>query len=88
MELIMQLTFLSSTASYARVLAQTDANPVLERSACARGQWQCGNGACVRADRLCDGADDCGDYSDEQRCSMYLVCSIGTSQRSLRARRH
>ncbi|XP_039746200.1 low-density lipoprotein receptor-related protein 1 [Pararge aegeria] len=39
-------------------------------AACGRGQWRCGNGACVPPGALCDGQDDCGDFSDEQHCNV------------------
>lgn len=29
-----------------------------------------GNGACVSEDKLCNGEDDCGDFSDEQTCNV------------------
>ncbi|XP_047035509.1 prolow-density lipoprotein receptor-related protein 1-like [Helicoverpa zea] len=38
--------------------------------ACARGEWACRSGACVPPAALCDGADDCGDYSDETHCNV------------------
>lgn len=31
---------------------------------------QTANGACVSEDKLCNGANDCGDYSDEQTCNV------------------
>ncbi|CAH2097282.1 unnamed protein product [Euphydryas editha] len=37
---------------------------------CARGSWRCGNGACVPPTALCDGEDDCGDYTDEWHCNI------------------
>ncbi|XP_060807225.1 prolow-density lipoprotein receptor-related protein 1 [Amyelois transitella] len=40
------------------------------RGACARAQWRCRGGACVPRAALCDGEDDCGDYSDEAGCNI------------------
>ncbi|XP_050671322.1 prolow-density lipoprotein receptor-related protein 1-like [Leptidea sinapis] len=37
---------------------------------CVRGEWRCGNGACVPHDALCDGVDSCGDYTDESHCNI------------------
>ena len=39
------------------------------RSRCeGRKQFSCENGACVSWERVCDGLDDCGDFSDEYSC--------------------
>ena len=34
--------------------------------------FQCNNSKCVRFSYICDGDDDCGDFSDEQNCSKYV----------------
>lgn len=37
-------------------------------SACNSGEWQCGPGAdrkCISVAWVCDGENDCGDWSDE-----------------------
>ncbi|XP_064364124.1 SCO-spondin-like [Dromaius novaehollandiae] len=42
-----------------------------DRRLCRAGEFQCRNGRCVPGGprgALCDGADDCGDLSDELRC--------------------
>ncbi|KAH9629928.1 hypothetical protein HF086_017443 [Spodoptera exigua] len=55
-------------ASYERSLGAGEL--ATARGECARGEWQCGNGACVARAALCDGADDCGDYTDESHCNV------------------
>lgn len=56
-----------SAASFLAAIASTAAAP--GAAACARGLWRCRNGACVPPAALCDGVDDCGDYTDEWHCS-------------------
>ncbi|CAK1590809.1 unnamed protein product [Parnassius mnemosyne] len=73
----------SPNASYARAFSSSaepgevggagDAGEAVGEVAgrgCARGHWRCANGVCVLADTLCDGVDNCGDYSDEHRCNV------------------
>ena len=38
--------------------------------------FECENKACVNVMKLCDGQNDCGDYSDESRCNVN-ECSSG-----------
>ena len=58
------------SASYERAFGGTALSGGA-RGACARGEWACRNAACVPHAALCDGGDDCGDYSDESHCSEY-----------------
>ncbi|XP_048001348.1 prolow-density lipoprotein receptor-related protein 1 [Leguminivora glycinivorella] len=64
-------------SSYSRATASDAALGVAStsRSACAAGEWQCANRACVPRAALCDGQDHCGDFSDERRCNIN-ECSI------------
>ena len=40
---------------------------------CDSSEFQCSNGKCKPARYACDGHNDCGDYSDEQNCGMYII---------------
>lgn len=73
------------TASYERSLGAGEL--ATARGVCARGEWQCGNGACVARGALCDGADDCGDYTDESHCSEYTAPCTRRVRVAGRARR-
>lgn len=38
----------------------------------------CRNGHCIRYGDRCDGENDCGDHSDERKCSTYKVMTSWT----------
>ena len=39
---------------------------------CTDGQFVCSNSLCVNETLLCNGRNDCGDFSDETRCSKSI----------------
>jgi len=43
--------------------------PLADAKACPSKDFQCHNGKCVAPIFVCDGDDDCGDASDEEKCS-------------------
>lgn len=36
--------------------------------ACRQDEFKCSDGYCLSMDYLCNGANDCGDWSDETDC--------------------
>jgi len=46
---------------------------------CDVGMFKCGNDRCVTMSSVCNGADNCGDFTDELSCTsrkfLLLVCS-------------
>lgn len=46
---------------------------------CDDDQFRCGNSHCVNVDKLCDGENDCGDFSDE-RCNTSAVIPMPVDQ--------
>ena len=40
--------------------------------------YPCDNGRCVPYEQVCNLANDCGDYSDEQDCTNHFTCLTGT----------
>ena len=55
----------------------TDAACVLlYLTVCSKGEFQCDHGLCMPDNVVCDGANDCGDYSDERYCREFLFASF------------
>ncbi|KAK2159263.1 hypothetical protein NP493_1730g00007 [Ridgeia piscesae] len=56
---------------------------VCRAPACLQGFFHCTNGKCVKKNTVCDGKDDCGDFSDELDCSnkcTYMKTTPGAIQ--------
>nr|XP_023859565.1 low-density lipoprotein receptor-related protein 8-like [Salvelinus alpinus] len=47
-----------------------DASELHNANACPAKEFQCHNRKCVAPIFVCDGDDDCGDWSDEEKCSI------------------
>lgn len=45
-----------------------------DAKACPSGEFMCANRKCLAAVYVCDGDDDCGDGSDELKCSSPPTC--------------
>ena len=50
---------------YTSVLMHLARPYVLAPGACSDSEWECDDGGCIPEVYLCDGVDDCADYSDE-----------------------
>lgn len=46
----------------------------LDAKACPSGEFMCANRKCLATVYVCDGDDDCGDGSDELKCTAPLTC--------------
>lgn len=44
-----------------------------DHSTCLQNEFNCTNGLCINSSRVCDGSDDCGDFSDEIICGKNLM---------------
>ncbi|RXG68702.1 hypothetical protein Avbf_02502 [Armadillidium vulgare] len=51
------------------VIAGNRSTPALGTDECGDTHFRCGNSICVELEKLCDGHDDCGDFTDETQCS-------------------
>ena len=43
---------------------------------CLSFQWKCPKGKCIHQESVCDGADTCGDGSDERNCGKLVFMTV------------
>lgn len=55
------------------ISAAMSSNTNTTKGECLAGQFRCANRLCVNSALLCDGRNDCGDFSDENKCSMSTI---------------
>lgn len=54
---------------------------------CSGGAFECDNGRCIPTGYVCDGDDDCGDSSDDnrQKCGENLISRLVTDETKMAA---
>ena len=45
---------------------------------CDGSLFTCGNNKCVAMSLVCNGVNDCGDFTDELRCTSRELCALQT----------
>ena len=45
---------------------------LLSTAPCTSDAFRCTNGQCIQLSSTCNSKDDCGDYSDEKECILFL----------------
>ncbi|XP_055866862.1 sushi, von Willebrand factor type A, EGF and pentraxin domain-containing protein 1-like isoform X2 [Biomphalaria glabrata] len=56
---------------------------VCERSPCPVGTFHCDSGLCLSSSLVCNGEDNCGDFSDERNCSQYCAYYISSREKTI-----
>lgn len=53
---------------------------------CQRGMFKCNNDHCINNTLVCDGQNDCGDNSDEDKCTT--ECTFGMCSQECVVKKH